>query len=98
MSLDLTTGSSFAFGNFADLRSFETEVAMQVKPELDELAWKRRDDIATQLKPPAFFGSIPEMVLTVVDDPYSVLATADKVQTQNGGASKVSTAFKAVDA
>ncbi|TAL14171.1 hypothetical protein EPN95_04160 [Patescibacteria group bacterium] len=63
------------------LADFEDELAMEMLPEMDSdnyTIWMSRVALKDIVRPPSFFGSIQEVQVTALDNPYERLLDARK--------------------
>jgi hypothetical protein len=75
----LKPGDVIEFGDITQLPEFEDLVAMNMFPDMTQIqlnAWKGRAGLRDIIRPPKFNGTISDIQLEVMADPYQQLMTA----------------------
>ena len=76
---DLQPGDRVDFDNFTQIKAFEDMVATVIEPlpsVQEKLIWDHRPPINTLIRPPKFNGTIANIALEVMQDPYQKLLSA----------------------
>ena len=69
-------GDVIKLANVAELAAFEDMIAGVVEPNYDPELWAARAKLRDLIRPPKFNGTIANIELTVMDDPYERLLDA----------------------
>ena len=75
----LTPGTLIQLNSIADLAVFEDTIAEQIDPDMSptmRVAWMGRAAIKDLIRPPKFNGTIANIGLVVMEEPYEQLLTA----------------------
>lgn len=85
---ELTPGTIITLGDLSELPALEDAIAPLVRPEYDPAVWASRLPIRDRLKPAKFNGSVGDITLTVIDDPYEQFISISKRGLQLQGKSR----------
>lgn len=98
----LIPGDVVTFRDITELPSFEDILVATIAPDLDKEAWAVRPSIRELIRPDKFNGSIKNIRLTTMEDPYARLIDApmrgwkSKKGKQLGAGSELSTEMEAL--
>lgn len=72
----LPPGTVIGLSDITQLPKVEDAIAFAIDPRLDPAAWEARENLRDLVRPPKFNGSIVNIVLEVMDEPYEQLRNA----------------------
>ena len=81
---DLQPGDVIRFADITELTAFEDIIAGGVESKHDPELWAARPNLRDLIRPPKFNGTIADIKLTVMADPYERLLDAPKRGWKNG--------------
>jgi len=89
----LRPGDVISFADLAELVTYEDDIIAEIKPDYNSEVWITRMPLREFIKPPKFYGTVSNIELTVMGDPYTQLITASERGVKLGkgrGAYKIS--------